>query len=671
MQAFVRSSTLARRRWLTNCRPELLLLGQQRLRPPSNRSAFSQPPRRGLSSTSNSTSYTRRKDATPTQDTIYALATGATRAAIAVVRISGPACLDIYGSLFPDKAFPTPRVATLRTLYDPQDAQRLLDPAVLVLYFSAPHTVTGEDVLELHCHGGTAIVRSVLEAIPRCSTVGRSRRKPAEYSQIRAAEAGEFTKRAFYNNRLDLVQAEGLGEALAAETEMQRRLAVESQSGGLAGRYEEWRGMLLEARGEMEALIDFSEDQHFDESPRELVQSVAKQAQGLKILIERHILNARKGELLRGGISVALLGAPNAGKSSLLNLIVGREAAIVSAEAGTTRDIVDVSVDLKGWLVRLGDMAGLRGQPKPMNVMDAMNRALRQKEIDTLGLEEADAPIGLAEQEGIRRARERALESDVVIVLLPMYVESSGKAGISMGHELVDTVRQCQHAGRALLFVVNKTDLLPQDTLASGWKELSDAVREVFPNTEEGRVAFVSCKNAASTFNSNAKDPGSIQSFLATLTRIFSEMTTATSPSLPGTQHTQAYWQSSLSISHRQSQYLVECLAHLNNFLDMSSPPPPSAIIAAASDVEDRYSAGPSSSSYTSTETDLDHHAYSPNAYSQDSRYPISETDLDIVLSAEYLRAAAMCLAKITGRGDEGDVEDVLGVVFEKFCVGK
>lgn len=668
MQAFVRSSTLACRR-LTRCHLKLPAFGQQRLRPPTTQLASVQTGRRRLSSAANLSS-TRRKDTTPTQDTIYALSTGAGRAAIAVIRISGPACLDIYGSLCPDRAFPTPRVATLRKLYDPENAQRLLDPGALVLYFPAPQTVTGEDVLEFHCHGGTAIVRSVLEAIPGCSTAGRSRRKPAEYSQIRAAEAGEFTKRAFYNNRLDLVQAEGLGEALAAETEMQRRLAVESQSGGLAGRYEEWRMMLLEARGEMEALIDFSEDQHFDESPRELVQSVSKQIQGLKILIERHVVNARKGELLRGGISVALLGAPNAGKSSLLNLIVGREAAIVSAEAGTTRDIVDVSIDLNGWLVRLGDMAGLRGQPKPASVMDEMNRALRRKEQGTLGLEGVDAPIGYVEQEGIRRARERALASDVVIVLLPMVVGGSGKASIDTGPELVDAVRQCEQAGKRLLFVINKTDLLPEVMATPRRKELADAVRKVFPATE-GSITFISCKNTASKMPSTINDPGNIQLLLATLTKTFTDMTTAASSSLPGTQHPQSYWQSSLSISHRQSQYLIECLTHLSDFLALSNLPASDAIIAAASDIEDGYSAGTSHQPYTSTETDLDHHAYSAGSYSQYSRYPISETDLDIVLLAEHLRAAAMCLARITGRGEGGDVEDVLGVVFEKFCVGK
>ena len=539
----------------------------------------------------------------------------------------------------------------------------MLDPGALVLFFPAPNTVTGEDVLELQCHGGSAIVRSVMEAVGRCDGKGRERRKSGEYGEIRMAESGEFMKRAFWNGRIDLVGAEALGEALAADTEMQRRVAVEGQSGGLAGRYEEWRLMLLEARGEMEALIDFSEDQHFDESPRELVGSVAEKVRALKTLIERHVQNAKKGELLREGISIALLGLPNAGKSSLLNLVVGREAAIVSAEAGTTRDIVDVSVDLNGWLVRLGDMAGLRGQTKPLSAMDEMNKALRQKEKDTLGLEGDYPPIGLIEQEGIRRARARALESDVVIALLSVYLDSHGKASIDMDPELVDAVRQCKDAGKEILFVLNKTDLIPEDLLTATIREFNGKVRHVFPDSKDESIVSISCKAASNPNSVSSTDPGYIQYLLTTLTSLFTSMTTADAASLPGVQtsRSQSYWQSSLSISHRQSQYLLECLTHLTTFLDMPSLAPPS----------DHYydnHADIVGERCISTETDLDHH---PPYFSTYSRYPISETDLDIVLSAEHLRAAAMCLAKITGKGEGGDVEDVLGVVFEKFCVGK
>ena len=200
-------------------------------------------------------------------------------------------------------------------------------------------------------------MRAVLAAIHQCAVSTEGSVVSAVHS-IRYAEPGEFTRRAFANNRMDLPQIESLGETLSASTEQQRQISVRGTTSSLAVRYEQWRMLLLAARGELEALIDFSEDQHFDESPAQLCASVAAQVQALRGQMEAHVANAVRGELLRNGISMALLGAPNAGKSSLLNRIVGRDAAIVSQEAGTTRDIVEVNVDLGGWLVRIGDMAG-------------------------------------------------------------------------------------------------------------------------------------------------------------------------------------------------------------------------------------------------------------------------------------------------------------------------
>ncbi|EOD42900.1 putative mitochondrial gtpase protein [Neofusicoccum parvum UCRNP2] len=220
------------------------------------------------------------------EPTIYALSTAAGRAAIAVVRISGLACLDIYRSLCPGKPLPQPRHAALRTLYDPtapvpppRDA--ILDSA-LVLFFRGPSSVTGEDLLELHVHGGPAIVRAVLSAIPRCSTS----------LAIRYAEPGEFTRRAYLNDRLSLPQVEALGDTLTAATEQQRLLSVRGTSSQLSARYDAWARALLYARGELEALIDFSEDQHFDEPPARLAESVAAQVRGLKRSIEAHAANA-------------------------------------------------------------------------------------------------------------------------------------------------------------------------------------------------------------------------------------------------------------------------------------------------------------------------------------------------------------------------------------------
>ncbi|KAK7892272.1 mitochondrial splicing system protein [Exophiala xenobiotica] len=551
-----------------------------------------------------------------TSETIYALSTAPGRAAIAVVRISGPACLDISRKICPDRPPPKPRTATLRRLYDPEGIptprSQVLDNGALVLYFPAPNTVTGEDVLELHVHGGRAIVRSVLDAISAC---GRSLQESGNV--IRHAEPGEFTKRAFYNGRLDLTQAEALGETLAAETEQQRRLAVSGSDGGLAKRYEEWRLLLLYARGELEALIDFSEDQHFDESPTEFLASVSTQVEALKKQVEIHLQNASKGELLRNGISIALLGAPNAGKSSLLNRIVGREAAIVSAEEGTTRDIVDVSIDLQGWLCRLGDMAGLRA--------------------DAVGV--GQSHVGVVEQEGIRRARERALQSDVVVALLSIEAKTDGTFDVPVNTQVRDAVQECLSVGKTVLIVLNKVDLIKVETRREEvLKGLHMRVKEAFPSIPTTRICAVSCKTAEASLNQ--ADVGGVQAFLGRLTTVFAELTeAATGGDIENmtSAEAQSYWTSSLSVTHRQSTYLRQCLGHLEDFLDQSRP---------------RIgSNGPASDYYIDRPEDLAGDL---------------QDDVDIVTAAEHLRFAADRLAKLTGKGEGGDVEDVLGVVFEK-----
>lgn len=563
----------------------------------------------------------RRKDVVPKPDTIYALSTAPGRAAIAVIRVSGPACLDIYGGLCPGRPFPTPRTATLRKLQEPSHEEsseiRVLDSAALVLYFPAPRSVTGEDTLELHVHGGLAIVKSVLEAIPRCIGA-RTRRRHADYSLIRHAEPGEFTKRAFYNGRIDLTQAEALGEVLAAETEQQRRLAIMGADSDLSRRYEDWRQMLLYARGELEALIDFSEDQHFDESPGEFISSVSSQVSNLSQEINLHVRNASRGELLRNGISLALIGAPNAGKSSLLNRIVGRDAAIVSAEAGTTRDIVDVSVDIGGWLCRLGDMAGLRA--------GGHSGDTRMVPIS----------IGVVEREGIRRARTRAMQSDVVIVLLSLEQQNGQLLPLSINAEVHDTILECQAVRKTIVVVINKADLLKSHEAAkSTISDLRQQVLQALPGIFEDQVHVISCLNPGSSAPPT-KDPGGIQKLLAGLTDVFTSMTAAQMGGsrehlLPG--QAQAYWTASLAITHRQSAYLQQCLAHLQDFLAQTTPP---------SDANSHH---------------VDGH-----------RDLVGEVrpEADIVTAAEHLRYSAACLAKITGKGESGDVEDVLGVVFEK-----
>jgi small GTP-binding protein len=377
--------------------------------------------------------------------------------------------------------------------------------------------------------------------------------------------------------------------------------------------------MLLYARGELEALIDFSEDQHFDESPHELVASITKQVLTLKRQLQLHVQNASKGELLRNGISVALLGAPNAGKSSLLNRIVGREAAIVSQEEGTTRDIVDVSVDIGGWLVRLGDMAGLRNK------------------VDT---EQGSGPqpaIGVVEKEGMRRAKARALESDVVVVVVSLEGgESRGAIRPHVEAEVVDAVKECQRAGKTIVMALNKIDRMPPKDL----QLQNDMLKELqarFPDIDTSHIFTISCRpppteTPTSPHVGTDADAGNIASFLNGLTAVFSTLTTPSGDALMGANaaSSSSYWSHSLSVTHRQRTYLSQTLLHLDDYLLQAC-----------------------SSETTTGQVD-----------SYDGL--VGDSDVDMVAAAEYLRFAAECLAKITGKGESGDVEDVLGVVFEK-----
>ena len=575
-------------------------------------------------------------------ETIYALSTAPGRAAIAIIRISGPAALNIYQALCPDKQIPKPRYATLRSLYNPSSDhgdQQILDPSALVLYFPAPGTVTGEDILELHVHGGPAIVKAVLAAIPK-SLIQTTNQ---QHLLIRYAEPGEFTRRAFYNNRLDLTQIEALGDTLSAETEQQRRLAIRGSSSTLAHRYEAWRERLLLARGELEALIDFSEDQHFDESPAELCSSVARQVRELITQLKGNIESAARGELLRNGINIALVGAPNAGKSSLLNCIVGREAAIVSPEAGTTRDVVDVSVDIGGYLCRFGDLAGLR-------------------KVDT-GREEGDPTVGEVEQEGIRRATTRALIADVVIIIFAVDSSPSPAATASptvkVPAPIATLLSRLSIPSQKVVCVLNKTDLLSNplssDTAAMKTSLLTTLLSHnpvlqhaLISSSADSKphIYPISCQTATTPQDPHPfpdSDPGNIQSLLKSLTALFASMTSPDS-SQPNTSNNSDFTEA-LGATHRQRQLLSSCLTHLEDFLQLVSEPEPG------------------------------HHKRDNEKAEDDGMGPVAgEVDggVDIVLAAEHLRSAASCLARITGRGDGvGDVEAVLGVVFERFCVGK
>lgn len=276
-------------------------------------------------------------------DTIFALATAAGRAAVAVVRISGPQSSTILQAMAPP--LPASRRAALRRLKSPEG--EVLDEA-LVLWLPGPGSFTGEDSAELHLHGGRAGVEAVTTVLSKLG--------------LRLAEPGEFSRRAFQNGKLDLTQAEAIADLVDAETEGQRRQALGQLEGGLSARYEAWRKRLISALARLEAAVDFPDE----DLPEALSTEVGTRIAALADELEAALADEGRGERVREGFRIALIGAPNAGKSSLLNRLAGREAAIVTEVAGTTRDVIEVPAVIDGFKVLYADMAGLRDSADPI-----------------------------------------------------------------------------------------------------------------------------------------------------------------------------------------------------------------------------------------------------------------------------------------------------------------
>ncbi len=299
-------------------------------------------------------------------DTIYALSSGAGRAGVAVVRVSGPGAGEALRALT-GKPLPEPRRAVTRRLAHKDAA---IDDA-LVLWFAAPASFTGEDVAEFHIHGGRAVQAALFEAL-------------ASFEGFRPAEAGEFTRRAVENGKFDLTRAEALADLIDAETEGQRKQALGQYEGALAALYEGWRARLLKAAAWSEAAIDFADE----EIPDDCGHEARLLTKGILEEIQSHLNDSQRGELIREGIYLTVLGKPNAGKSSLVNALAQRDVAIVSEHAGTTRDVVEVRLDLGGYPVTLADTAGLR-----------------------------TAAEGI-EAEGVRRALARAGSADLTLLVL-------------------------------------------------------------------------------------------------------------------------------------------------------------------------------------------------------------------------------------------------------------
>lgn len=299
------------------------------------------------------------------RDTIFAPATPAGRGGVAVLRLSGPDAGPALAALT-GRPLPAPRLATLATLGDPADGAPL--DQGLVLWFPGPSSYTGEDVAELHLHGGRAVIRAVVEALSRLPG-------------LRPAEPGEFTKRAFLAGKLDLTEAEAVADLVDAETRAQRLQALRQLGGELGQVYEGWRARLMRALAMAEAALDFPDEG----LPPDLAAEADRIVADVSAEIRRHLDDAGRGERLREGVHIAILGPVNAGKSSLLNALARRDVAIVSDRPGTTRDVVEVALDLRGYPVVLADTAGLRETEDEIEA-EGIRRSHRRAEVADLRL---------------------------------------------------------------------------------------------------------------------------------------------------------------------------------------------------------------------------------------------------------------------------------------------
>ncbi|KAG8960218.1 mitochondrial splicing system protein [Tulasnella sp. 408] len=381
------------------------------------------------------------------RQTIYALATPPGKAGVAVIRVSGPAVPDVYAKIVrkvggktkdPETAnLPKPRVMERAEIVDP-DTDEILDDG-LVVYFAAPKSFTTEHVLELHTHSGRAIISSILHSLSRITG-------------CRPADPGEFTRRAFESGRLDLTQVEGLKDLIDAETSVQRKLALRAAGGAIRKKYDDLRERIIYCLAMVEAIIDFGEGEEIEDGVWEKAQAKVSELQSE---IRGHLHDGRRGEILRNGIRLAIFGPPNAGKSSLLNFLAQREAAIVTPLPGTTRDVLEISLDIGGMPVIVADTAGLR------------------------------MTSDLVESIGIERARAAVASADISLCVLSLPDVLSGSVPSSV-KELItpDT-----------LLLLNKTDLVdgqqPETTNHSSALSTSEHQWRASVNTGTGMKSFL------------------------------------------------------------------------------------------------------------------------------------------------------------------------------------
>uniref|UniRef100_T1HQF1 TrmE-type G domain-containing protein n=1 Tax=Rhodnius prolixus TaxID=13249 RepID=T1HQF1_RHOPR len=384
--------------------------------------------------------------------TIFALSSGYGKCGVAVIRVSGPDAADVMKQLGSFKLLPEARKSVLRRIRDPS-TNEVLDRGLVLWFPGRPGSFTGEDCCEFHVHGSIAVISAILNSLKRLPN-------------LRLAEPGEFTKRAFYAGKLDLTAVEGLNDLINSETEFQRKQALNQLEGSLFHVYTEWKNILTKCVSNIEAYIDFGEDENIES---EIFKNTHKVVKDLQYLIKKHLQDGRRGERLRSGVSMTILGAPNVGKSSLLNKLCKRPAAIVSPIAGTTRDLVTVDLDIGGYPVVLTDTAGIRADTSD-----------------------------LIEIEGVARAKKAASDADLILLVLDSahFTDWLSKNSLNALLHICDNfttyfTSDSSSTGevRKIIMIFNKIDLI-HATLLSTIKEVNDyfgtAILPVSCKTEDG-----------------------------------------------------------------------------------------------------------------------------------------------------------------------------------------
>lgn len=527
-------------------------------------------------------------------DTIFALSSARGKAGLCVIRVSGSRARVAVAALT-GSSVPEPREATLRRFVDGRGEP--IDRG-LVLWFPSPHSFTGEDVAEFHAHGSPAVVAALAARL-------------GQLNGLRPAEPGEFTRRAFGHGKFDLTEAEGLADLIEAETEQQRRQALRQMDGGLRERYERWREAMVKTLAHLEAVIDFSEE----DLPSDLFDRVSAAALELKGEVDSHLADGRRGEIVRDGFSIVILGEPNVGKSSLLNALASRDVAIVTATAGTTRDLIEVDLDLGGYRVTLVDTAGLRDTSDEI------------------------------ESEGIRRARARAERADMRVAV----IDATAPA-------LDDLVARALGVGDVV--VANKIDLVSVSHESARVETAAPDESEASESNGAEIVDATLSVSVARESDADSRDEASIVSIDEEAYSVARESGSGDSdrPS-PDDYATDAISETAyrvsdelrlplLRISAREGSGIGRLLAYLTE-----------QVIARAGGGE----AVPL--------TRLRHRRALQAASDALARAASNLNETRAMdLAAEDLRLAARELGRITGRVD---VEDLLDVIFRDFCIGK